>query len=452
MVTTERRTRATGTDMSEDNDYESGSLSLWSTVAMGTGVMIGAGIFALTGQVAELAGPLFPLAFVAAAAISGFSAYSYIKVSSEYPSAGGIAMILKKAYGPTMVTGAAALMMALSMVINESLVARTFATYALRPFGLQGDSLLVPGIALAVVAVSLTINLAGNEAVGRVAQLTAVLKIGGIVLFALVGIWASGLTFEAASGGWVEDTDLGGFLAGTALGILAFKGFTTITNSGAEVEKPEKNVGRAIALSLLVCLAVYVLVTLAVGGALDIGQIVAAKDYALAEAARPALGEIGVWATVAIALIATGSGILASMFAVSRMLAMLTKMELIPHSHFGLPGRVQHHTLVYVAVVAAALAAFMDLGRIASMGAFLYLVMDMVIHWGVLRHLREDVGARAPVVVIALALDGIVLVALAVLKAFSDPLILAVSAGTVVVVAIFVGVFLRSASPDTSEG
>ena len=215
MVTTERRTRATGTDMSEDNDYESGSLSLWSTVAMGTGVMIGAGIFALTGQVAELAGPLFPLAFVAAAAISGFSAYSYIKVSSEYPSAGGIAMILKKAYGPTMVTGAAALMMALSMVINESLVARTFATYALRPFGLQGDSLLVPGIALAVVAVSLTINLAGNEAVGRVAQLTAVLKIGGIVLFALVGIWASGLTFEAASGGWVEDTDLGGFLAGT---------------------------------------------------------------------------------------------------------------------------------------------------------------------------------------------------------------------------------------------
>lgn len=43
---------------------------------MGTGVMIGAGIFALTGQIAELAGPLFPLAFVAGAVISGFSAYS----------------------------------------------------------------------------------------------------------------------------------------------------------------------------------------------------------------------------------------------------------------------------------------------------------------------------------------------------------------------------------------
>jgi amino acid transporter len=76
--------------------YKSGSLSLLGTVAMGTGVMIGAGIFALTGQVAELAGGLFPIAFSVAAVISGFSAYSYIKVASAYPSAGGIAMILKK--------------------------------------------------------------------------------------------------------------------------------------------------------------------------------------------------------------------------------------------------------------------------------------------------------------------------------------------------------------------
>ena len=77
-----------------------------ATVAMGTGVMIGAGIFALTGQVAEFAGSLFPLAFLLAGVISGFSAYTYIKVTSKYPSAGGIAMILQKAYGRSMMTGA----------------------------------------------------------------------------------------------------------------------------------------------------------------------------------------------------------------------------------------------------------------------------------------------------------------------------------------------------------
>ncbi len=73
--------------------YESGSLSLTGAVPMGTGVMIGAGIFALTGQVAELVGPFFPLAFLAAAVASGFSAYSYIMMSRAYPSAGGILVI-----------------------------------------------------------------------------------------------------------------------------------------------------------------------------------------------------------------------------------------------------------------------------------------------------------------------------------------------------------------------
>lgn len=85
--------------MSKTRTYEKGSLSLAGTVAMGTGVMIGAGIFALTGQVADLAGPLFPAAFLLAAIISGFSAYTYIKMSNKYPSAGGIGMILHKAYG-----------------------------------------------------------------------------------------------------------------------------------------------------------------------------------------------------------------------------------------------------------------------------------------------------------------------------------------------------------------
>jgi amino acid transporter len=70
-------------------------ITLSSAVAMGTGVMIGAGIFALTGQIAQLAGPIFPLAFIAGAIVTSFSAYSYIKMSNAWPSSGGIAMILQ---------------------------------------------------------------------------------------------------------------------------------------------------------------------------------------------------------------------------------------------------------------------------------------------------------------------------------------------------------------------
>lgn len=76
-----------------------GSLTLTGAVSLGTGVMIGAGIFALTGQAASLAGDLFPLAFVVAAVIASFSAYSYVKLSNAFPSSGGVAMFLKEQYG-----------------------------------------------------------------------------------------------------------------------------------------------------------------------------------------------------------------------------------------------------------------------------------------------------------------------------------------------------------------
>jgi amino acid transporter len=87
--------------MQHDHNEEpsnKGSISLSGAVAMGTGVMIGAGIFALTGQIAQLAGPLFPLAFIAGAVVTSFSAYSYIMMSNAWPSSGGVAMILQKAY------------------------------------------------------------------------------------------------------------------------------------------------------------------------------------------------------------------------------------------------------------------------------------------------------------------------------------------------------------------
>ena len=312
------------------SEYEAGSLSLAATVAMGTGVMIGAGIFALTGQVAEYAGALFPLAFLLAAVISGFSAYTYIRVTSKYPSAGGIAMVLQKAYGKTTMTGACALLMAFSMIINESLVARTFGTYTLQLFDIDEGGWLVPALAVGLILVAFLINIAGNQLIGWVSKVTAVIKILGIIAFAGAALWAAGWSFEPALDGRGEDTSVTGFLAAVALAILAYKGFTTITNSGGEVVDPGKNVGRAIMISLAICLVVYMLVAFGVGATLSVEEIVKAKDYSLAEASRPALGDAGVGFTVAIAIVATASGLLASIFAVSRMLAMLTATSACP--------------------------------------------------------------------------------------------------------------------------
>lgn len=387
--------------------YQENSLTLAGAVAMGTGVMIGAGIFALTGQIAQLSGSWFPAAFLGGAIVSAFSAYSYITVSNRYPSAGGIAMILERAYGRSTITGGAALLMALSMIINESLVARTFGTYVLQLFG-GGSGFAISLLAVGLVAFAFVMNISGNSVIGGFSKVTAALKVLGIMVFALAVIWMSGFEYEAAGS---EGTEAGGFVAAVALAVLAFKGFTTITNSGGEVVDPKRNVGRAIIISLALCLVVYLAVAFAVASALTVPQIVEARDYSLAEAAKPLLGQYGLWFTVAVAIVPTTSGILASMFAVSRMLTMLTTMKLVPHSHFGMSGSLQRHLLVYTAVAAGLLAALFDLSRIAALGAIFYLLMDIIIHWGVFRHLRREVGANPAILLTAIGLDAMVLAA-----------------------------------------
>ena len=69
----------------KNNRENKDKLSLIGSISLGTGVMIGAGIFVLMGQIAELVGDLFPIAFIAGAVVVGFSSYSYVKFSNAFP-------------------------------------------------------------------------------------------------------------------------------------------------------------------------------------------------------------------------------------------------------------------------------------------------------------------------------------------------------------------------------
>ena len=405
------------------SNYKEGSLSLIGAVAMGTGVMIGAGIFALTGQVAELAREWFPLAFIIAAMITSASAYSYVKLSNAYPSAGGIAMFLQKAYGKGTATAVFALLMYFSMVINESLVARTFGQYTVQIIYTKPNDWFVPALGVAVLIFAFFINIMSNKAIQSISFVMGIAKALGLAVLASGGIYAAQ---RGVVDTFVQTTDASivDFLGAVALAVLAFKGFTTITNSGGEIENPRKNVGRAIVISITICIFIYLLVAAAVGTNLSIKEIVAARDYALAEAAKPAFGQYGLWITVGFAIIATVSGVIASVFAVSRMLAMLTDMELVPHSHFGMPGNIQKHTLVYTIVLAMTLTIFFDLSRIASLGVIFYLLMDIAIHWGVLNYLRKEISANRFILLTAITLDLIVLIAFIVVKVKTDSIVI----------------------------
>ena len=423
--------------------YQADSLSLIGAVALGTGVMIGAGIFALTGQMAQMTGSLFPLAFLSAAFIVSFSAYSYVKLSTAYPSAGGIAMYLKEAYGRTLPAAFYSLLMYFSMVIAQSFLARTFGSYTLQLFQINDSSMLVPVLGVGLLLAAFLINLSANKLIQGISTTLGFIKIGGIVLFGVVGVLAADsvkVDFSAVDPG----ASVTGFIGATALGILAFKGFTTITNSGSELKDPRRNLGKAIMISIALCVVIYALVGFAVSSNLSLEEIIATQNYSLAAAARPALGEYAVWFTVILEMLATAGGIIASIFAVSRMLAMLTEMKLVPHRHFHMPGSVQKHTLVYTVVLGLLLTAFFDLSRIAALGIIFYLIMDIAIHWGVLRHLKKEIKANPMIPIIAIVLDLIVLGGFLWVKGSADPLVLFVAAGVMAVILITEFFFLRS--------
>jgi len=154
-------------------------------------------------------------------------------------------------------------------------------------------------------------------------------------------------------------------------------------------------------------------------------------------------------------MLATAGGIIASIFAVSRMLAMLTEMKLVPHRHFHMPGSIQKHTLVYTVVLGLLLTAFFDLSRIAALGIIFYLIMDIAVHWGVLRHLRKEVEANPVIPIMAIVLDQIVLGGFLWVKGASDPLVLIVAAAVMAAILIteffFLGIRSSKGQPEHSH-
>jgi len=102
-----------------------------------------------------------------------------------------------------------------------------------------------------------------------------------------------------------------------------------------------------------------------------------------------------------------------------------------------MPGDIQKHTLVYTVVVAIFLTIFFDLSRIASLGAIFYILMDIIIHWGLLRHMREEINVNPYIVSTAIILDVVVLGALLMTKASTDMFLVAIS--VILIVLIFIG-------------
>jgi amino acid transporter len=372
---------------------------------MGVGAMVGAGIFALLGQAGAISGNAVYLSFIAGGIIALLSGYSMGRLGARYPSAGGPVEYLTRGYGEGMFSGTMSVMMYLTSVISIALVARTFGTYAyaLLPAGLPG--VLVEVFSVAIVAVFAAVNLEGARSMARVENLVVLVKITLLAIFAIAGL----IYLEPARLAPAGYPPVSAILFSLAVTFFAYTGFSVITNAAEDMAEPVKTLPRAIMTAIVVVMVLYVAIGLAVFGNLPADQVIAARDYALAEAARPVFGQAGFVVVSLTALLSTASAINANLYATTNVTYQLARYGELPAA-FGRPLGHSREGLVISSAAIIVLAVFFNLGEIAAIGAISTLIIQCAIHIGHLRLIGQT-GARRGLIVLAVlaSLGAIVL-------------------------------------------
>lgn len=370
-------------------------MTFWSAVSLGIGAMIGAGIFALLGEAGTIAGSAVYISFVVGGVIALFSGYSLGKLGARYPAAGGIVEYLAQCFGSGVFTGAMSIILYIAAVISLALVAKTFGNYAATflPDTVNGNWHHV--FTVAIVVCFVLINLRGAKDVAFWEKLTVAIKFTVLVVLATVGIFYLDPELLAPSG--YPPTD--DILFSLAITFFAYEGFRVITNAAEDMPDPAKTLPRAIMVSILLVMALYVAVGLAVFGNLTTAEAVQAKDYALAEAARPIFGSIGFTVVAITALISTASSINANLYAVTNVTYQLAKQGELPEA-FGRPIAHSREGLLISGALIIVLSLLFDLSQIAAIGSIAILLVHGVTHIG---HLRKTSETGANSVVVALA-------------------------------------------------
>jgi len=372
----------------------------WSAVSMGIGAMVGAGIFALLGEAGAIAGSAVWISFVIGGVIALLSGYSMGRLGACYPAAGGVVEYLVQGFGVGRFSGTMSVMMYISSLVAVSLVARTFGTYAHALLPPASPPWTVELFAAVIVLAFMFVNLDGARAMARLENVVVLVKMSVLVGFALIGlVYASPERLSPQ-----QYPPVSTIFYSVAVTFFAYEGFRVITNAAEDMREPARTLPRAIMTAILLVMAVYVAIALAVFGNLPAEGVIAAKDFALAEAARPILGQTGFTIVAAAALFATASAINASLYSVTNVTYQLARLGELPQA-FGQPIAHSREGLVVSSLIIVMLAVFLDLSSIAAIGALSMLIIHMITHIGHLRLIGQT-GASRGLVILAIAANA----------------------------------------------
>ncbi len=360
-----------------DKTHQSEKLRLPELLAMGIGGMIGGGIFSVLGMAVGVAGHAAPLAFLVGSLVALAAGYSYVKLALGFHSDGASFTYLERAFPQQPnIAGIAGWTVIVGYIGTLALYAFTFGAYGAHLLGSSGSPGARMVLSAGVLLFFMLVNLQGAKSSGKTEVIIVFTKVILLGLFAVAGLFSiqQDHLFPVFEKG-VPSVFIGG-----AMIFVAFEGFQLITNAVMETENPERNIPRGIYGSILITSVIYFGVAVVAVGNLTPVELNAAKEYALALAAKPALGNAGEILIDLAALLATSSAVNATAFGASRMMAEMATEKRMPYA-FSFRSRtdVPWIAIVTLTFLAGAFTVLGNLETIATFSSMTFLLVSIAV-------------------------------------------------------------------------
>jgi amino acid transporter len=366
---------------------EKNVITVRTAIALGIGSMVGAGIFALMGEAAAVAGSAIWLSFGMAGIIALLTGHSFVELGIRYPTRGGIVEYLVRAYGVGIFSGGCSILYYIAQLIGMSMIAMAFGKFASKLIGIENnlefwDHAFASGLILVLVF----LTLAGSTLIRKVQKIFVMTNLVILAGFAVLLSGQSGGDLVHADS-WPAITPLLGSLA---LTFFAFTGFAVISNAAGQMAEPERDLPRAMYATIVIVMVLYLAVALAVVGSVSAEELASSGPMLLVQAARSAFGEIGYYVLLISALAATVTCLNGGLFGVTNITFTLAEKGQLP-SRFMKEVRASTRGLTISAVLALIMINFLSLSTVALLGGATTLMVYSLVNIGALR-LITDAG------------------------------------------------------------
>lgn len=363
-------------------------VSLWGAVGIGIGGMVGGGIFAVLGLAVTISKGGTPLAFLAAGIIATITAFSYAKLSLAYPSEGGTVTFINKGFGQGIFSGGTNNLLWISYVIMLALYASAFGSYTSKLIPIFSNGLDAHVYSTGIILFSLSINYYSVKVVSKIETLAVGIKLIILLSFVAVGLYGLTQSNHLANLSFNQWPSMWNLTIGGMVIFVAYEGMELIANVSPNIENPQKNMVKAYMYATVFVVILYVVIAIITVGSLSFSAIKTAQDYALAEAAKPMLGQVGFTIIGVAAMISTFSAINASLYGGSRVNYTVAQDHELPHEFTKLFKR-QPIGLLVISILTILLVNTLNLNSISTSGSAGFLLIFLLVNYVAFKKCKE---------------------------------------------------------------